>query len=131
MLLTPTYHVFEMYKVHQGARLLENELVCNAYAKGGTKLAALNVSASKKDGVISVSICNLDPTAPAELECRLDGMQAQKASGRVLTAEAMNAHNTFDKPNAIQPTELKGIEIKDGLVRATLPAKSVAILIIQ
>lgn len=132
MLRTPTYHVFEMYKVHQGGKLLDNELTCNGYARGGTKLAALNVSASKgKDGAVYVSICNIDPTAPAELKCSIDGMAVKKATGRVLTGESMNAHNTFDNPNTVQTAELKGIELNDGQIRATLPSKSVTVLRVE
>ena len=87
MFLTPTYHVFEMYKQHQGATLLPNDLTCNAYENNGQKLPALNVSASKsKEGVVTITLCNLDPTIPAELECSLEGMTATKVSGRVLTA---------------------------------------------
>jgi alpha-N-arabinofuranosidase len=132
MLLTPTYHVFEMYKMHQGGKLLNNELTCNTYARGGTKLPALNVSASKsKDGAIYVSICNIDPTVPAELKCTVEGAAVKSVTGRVLTAETMNAHNTFDNPNIVQPAELKGIELKDGQILATLPSKSVTVLRIE
>ncbi len=129
MLVTPTYHVFEMFKVHQGATLLPVDLDGGTYEMNGEKLAALNVSASKdKDGAIHITLANLDPETPAELECTLDGAQAKTVTGRVLTAEAMNTHNTFEKPNTIQPTTLKGAEVKDGKVLVTLPAKSVVVL---
>ena len=129
MIVTPTYHVFEMFKVHQGATMLPSDLTCNAYKMNEDKLPALVVSSSKgKDGVIHISLANLDPDAPAELECSLDGAEAKTVTGCVLTAEAMNTHNTFEKPNTIQPTVLKGIEVKDGKIQATLPAKSVVVL---
>jgi alpha-N-arabinofuranosidase len=51
--------------------------------------------------------------------------------GRILTAEEMNAHNTFDKPNTIEPAEFKGIELKDGIIRVTLLAKSATVLSVQ
>ena len=129
MILTPTYHVFEMYKVHQGAALLENDLVCNVYARDGRKLPALNVSASKnKNGVIHVTLCNLDPEAPSELECTVEGANVKSVSGRVLSAKAMNAHNTFEKPNAISPVKLKNIWLKDNKISVTLSSKSVVVL---
>jgi hypothetical protein len=104
-----------MYKMHQGGKLLDNSLICNAYAKNGTKLPSLNVSASKgKDGAIYISICNLDPTVPAELKCTVDGRTVTKATGRVLTGETMNAHNTFDKPTVVAPADLKGMKSKKG-----------------
>ena len=129
MILTPTYHVFEMYKVHQGATMLPNDLTCNTYQMDDVKLPVLNVSASKdQNGAIHITMCNLDPAVPAELECTLQGSKAKIVSGRVLTAEAMNTHNTFEKPNTISPVVFKEFKLKNGKILATLPAKSVVLL---
>jgi len=87
------------------------------------------VSASKgKDDAVYISVCNLNPNKPAELNCTLEGFKVGSASGRVLTAETMQAHNTFDKPNVVKPAVLEGIQVKDGKLSVTLPACSVAIL---
>ena len=107
MIVTPTYHVFEMYKVHQGAKMLPTDLTCNPYKNNSETLPSLSVSASKdKAGRIHISICNLDPEAPAELMCQLKDYKPNKVTARVLTADVMNAHNTFERPNALTPTEL-------------------------
>lgn len=132
MILTPTYHVFEMYKVHHGAALLENDMVCNVYEENNKKLPMLNVSASKdQDGVIHVTLCNLDPKVPSELECTLEGARVKNVSGRVLTAKVMDAHNTFEKPNTITPAILENIGLKDNQIYITLPSKSVVLLEIR
>lgn len=132
MIVTPTYYVFEMFKVHQGAKLLPSDMVCNPYKSGSETIAGLTASASKdKSGKIHISICNLNPETPAELECITEGFQVQKATGRVLTAEVMNAHNTFEKPDAVTPAEFKNVEIKNGKILATIPSKSVVVLEIQ
>lgn len=132
MIVTPTYYVFEMYKVHQDSTLLPSRLECNAYKSNDEILSALNASASKdENGAIHISLCNLDPKTSATLECELKGASAKKVSGRILTAEAMNAHNTFEQPNAIQPAEFTNAEIKNGKILATLPAKSVVILTVE
>ncbi len=132
MLVTPTYHVFEMFKVHQGGTYLPNDLTCNPYKHNSETIPAISVSASKdKNGAIHITLCNLDPQMPAELICELPGTTPKRVTGRVLTAEKMNTHNTFDKPDAIKPTVLKGLEIKGSCVLATLPAKSVAILTVK
>lgn len=129
MIVTPTYHVFEMYKVHQGAKLLKDDLICNAYQIDDKTLPSLNVSASKaNDGAVNITICNLNPKADAELECHIKGMPIKTVTARVLTAKEMNTHNTFDNPNAVKPGTLNGIEIKEGVISATLPAKSVSVL---
>lgn len=129
MIVTPTYHIFEMYKVHQGAKYLPSDIICNPYKSGSETLPSISASASKdKSGRIHISICNLNPEAPAELECSLEGFKVQKVTGRVLTADVMNAHNTFEEPDAVRPAEFKGMEVKDGKILATIPSKSVVVL---
>jgi alpha-N-arabinofuranosidase len=129
MTVTPTYWVFEMYKAHQGARFLPADINCAAYKNGSNTLPAVSVSASKdKAGKIHISIVNLNPQQPAEVDCDIVGLQARKISGRILTAEVMNAHNTFDKPDAVKPVEFKGVQVKDGKILATIPSKSVVVL---
>jgi alpha-N-arabinofuranosidase len=129
MILTPTYHVFEMYKVHHDATLLPVELQCGDYQFGDEKIPALNVSASKdKSGRIHISLCNLDPKNSARIVCELRGIRAKKISGRVLTAEAMTAHNTFDRPEAIHPVAFDKFKIKGDILTVTLPSKSVVVL---
>jgi alpha-N-arabinofuranosidase len=132
MVLTPTYYVFEMYKVHQGAKYLPIDIECQPYKYGNETLAGVTASASKdKSGEIYISICNLNPNEPADLECSLQGYKAQKVTGRVLTAEAMNAHNTFENPDVIKPAEFSGAQIKDDKIVATIPSKSVVVLAVE
>ncbi len=132
MIVTPTYHVFEMYKVHQGATYLPSDLNCNMYRYDSQELPTLVCSASKdKAGKIHLSICNINPKAPAELVCEVRGATVKSVTGRVLTASKMNTHNTFDKPDAVKPTALDGIKLQDGKILATLPSKSIAVLTIE
>ncbi|MDA2926581.1 hypothetical protein MYX78_05010 [Acidobacteria bacterium AH-259-G07] len=72
-----------------------------------------------------------DPHNAAQLDCELRGVKARKVSGRVLTAKAMNAHNTFDQPNAVHPEVFEAVELSDQALKATLPAKSVVVLEIE
>ena len=74
---------------------------------------------------------DLDPAVPAELTCELKGVTAKSVRGRVLTDEKMNAHNTFEKPDAVKPAEFKAFELKDGKLHATLPSKSVVLLTVE
>jgi alpha-N-arabinofuranosidase len=132
MILTPTYHVFEMYKVHQDATFLPHRLACGTYTLGGNSLPQLSATASRdKSGKLHVSAANLDPNRPAPLVCRFEGFSPRRATGRVLTAEAMNAHNTFDQPHAVQPGTLDGITVSEGRVEVTLPPKSVVVLALE
>ena len=64
IVLTPTYHIFEMYKVHQDATLLPLDLSCEEYAYGDYRMPSLSASASKDAaGRVHLSICNLNPNA--------------------------------------------------------------------
>ncbi|HEX9653518.1 MAG TPA: alpha-N-arabinofuranosidase [bacterium] len=132
MILTPTYHVFEMYKVHQDATLLPIDLQCADYAFGEEKLAAVNASASKdKSGKVHITLCNLDPKNAAKIDCELRGITAKKITARVLTAPAMNSRNTFELPDVVKPEAFKDAKLNSGMLTATLPAKSVVLLEIE
>jgi alpha-N-arabinofuranosidase len=132
MLLTPTFHVFEMYSVHQGATLLPSDLTCADYQFGSQKIAGLSASASRdKAGKIHITLCNLNPNSSAELSCELQGDKAKRASGRVLTASEMQAHNTFDAPDTVRPSEFKDVKLTSEGLTVTLPAKSVVVLEIE
>src|SRR5690606_3886824 len=97
MLLTPTYHVFEMYRVHQGATLIPLVVQAPPYAAGATPLPSVHASASRDaQGVLHVSLVNLDPSRSAELTLRLEGHAPKSVKGRVLTARAINAVNDFE-----------------------------------
>ena len=132
MIVTPTYHVFEMYAVHQDATWLPTELNAADYRFDGNKIPGLDVSASRdKSGKIHVTLCNLDPNRPAELSCQLIGAKADRISGRVLTAAEMTAHNTFRQPENVKPVEFKDYILGDPFIHVTLPAKSVVVLEIE
>lgn len=132
MILTPTYHVYEMYTVHHDARLLPADLTCADYEFNNAKVPGLNVSASRDQAdKIHVSLSNLNPNTPAELTCELQGAKARNLSGRILTAPAMNAHNTFAQPDAVRPATFDGAKLTDTGFTATLPAKSVVVLEIE
>jgi alpha-N-arabinofuranosidase len=132
MLLTPTYHVFEMYTVHQEAKLLPTDLQCADYEGGGNKIPGLSVSASQDAaGKIHVTLCNLNPNTPAEVSCELAGAKAKTLSGRMLTAGEINAINTFDKPENVKPAVFNGFKVSESGFTATLPGKSVVTLELQ
>jgi alpha-N-arabinofuranosidase len=126
MLLTPTYHVFDMFKCHQDAELLSCSTDCAEYGFNGEKLPQLSVSVSKDcSGRINMTVCNLDPNKSAEMDCQLVGAGISEVSGRLLTAPFMNMHNTFDKPDQVRPVEFKDISVYENGFAAGLPPMSV------
>ena len=80
---------------------------------------------------VHVSLANTSPTQPVTLGLRVSGLTAKAVSGRVLTASAMNAHNTFDAPNAVQPAAYNGATLKGDTLEVKLPAKSVVVLALK
>ncbi len=132
MIVTPTYHVFDMYQVHQDAVLLPVDVQSIPYSQDKEEIVGLSVSASRDaDGTIHVSLCNLDPKQEAPVDIDLKGAKPTSVSGRVLTAEVMNAHNTFADPDAIFPIPFDAVRLQDGRVTAVLPPKSVVVLTIK
>lgn len=129
MILTPTYHVFEMFTPHHDATLLPSEIQGEDYTFGGQKLPGVTVSASRdQSGTIHVSLCNLDPNRPAGINAELRGASLKTISGRVLTSAGMTAHNTFDKPDALKPTSFEGARLARNGFTATLPPMAVVVL---
>jgi alpha-L-arabinofuranosidase len=129
MLLTPTYHVFEMYKPFQDATLLPTELATPDYKHGDVAIPAVSVSAARTaDGKIALALVNTNPSQVARVTAKIAGASAKKMSARILTTDAMNAHNTFDKPNAVQPAAFNGGKARGDSWVFDLPAKSVVVV---
>ncbi|WP_311271133.1 alpha-L-arabinofuranosidase C-terminal domain-containing protein [Sphingobium sp. WCS2017Hpa-17] len=129
MVLTPTYHVFEMYKPWQGATVLPIELITPWYHKDRFVMPAVSGSAVRgKDGKVHVGLSNLDPNQPNTVTMKLDGLSVKAVSGRVLTAAAINAYNTFDAPETVHPAPFSGAQVSHGILTVTLPPKSITVL---
>jgi alpha-N-arabinofuranosidase len=132
MIVTPTYLVFEMYAPHQAARLIPSDLESVDYEFDNNKIPAINVSASHDEtGKIHVTLCNLNPNAPAEVNCELKGAKVAKMTGQVLTAAEMNARNTFEKPENLKLADFSAFKTTASGFTTTLPAKSVVMLELQ
>jgi alpha-N-arabinofuranosidase len=132
MTVTPSYWVFEMDTVHHDATLLPSELQSVDYAFGDKTIPAVSASASRNQaGKIHVTLCNLNPNQSIVVPCELPGARVRKISGRVLTAPEMNAHNTFDQPDKVKPTEFNSFKLMDNGFVTTLPAKSVVVLEVE
>ena len=124
MVLTPTYHVFDLYKAHQDAQEIDCHVDADAVGEGEWTIPQVTASASVKDGVTTVTLANLSCDAPVELV--IEGMTAQSATGRMLHGR-MDQYNDFDNaPLAVE--KLDGIAVADGKVTVTLPPCTVAAL---
>ena len=129
IILTPTYHVMEMYNVHQNATLLPISLSSENYNLGGKGLPSLSASASKDSaGLIHVSITNINAEKPESVSISLEGANCKKVTGRILTAAKLQDHNTFNDPDKIVPQSFSGAVLKDNVINVTIPPFSVVVL---
>jgi len=129
MILTPTYHVFEMYKPHQNATSLPMELASPNYTVGGKSIPAVSASASRDAaGAVHISLVNCEPNTALTVSCKLAGLTAKSVTGRVLTSPAMDSHNSFAEPEVVKPVAFNGATLKGDMLEIVLPAKSVVVL---
>jgi alpha-N-arabinofuranosidase len=90
---------------------------------------AVSASASRdRSGVVHVTLANLDPTRPHDVAMELSGTNATRATGRILTAPAMNSHNTFEQPEAEKPAPFTGARVAGNRLSMSLPAHSVVVV---
>ena len=129
MLLTPTYHVMEMYNVHQDATLLPLDLKCNQYGAGSEKLPAISASASRdSQGLTHISLVNIDAKNVQEISVDLRGAKYTSVSGKILVSERLQDHNSFAAPDKIKPAVFKQVVLSGNTLKVTLPAHSVVVL---
>ena len=129
MLLTPTFHVFEMFTVHHDAKLVPAEVKSARYEAGQESVPMVNLSASRRqNGELNVTLCNLDPSREAAVDCQVSGVKVQTLTGRVLTADSLTAHNTFDKPEVVKPVPFNKFAASAGGFSVLLPPKSVVLV---
>jgi alpha-L-arabinofuranosidase len=132
ILLTPTYHVFNMFKVHQDAELLPLSMDCGEYRLNGQVIPQVSASASVDgENKIHISLCNLHPDEAVNITCLIRGGNYAKVSGSILTASEMNARNTFDNPSALKPEIFAGAVCKNGELAVSLPSKSIVVLTVE
>jgi alpha-N-arabinofuranosidase len=129
IILTPTYHVMEMYNVHQDATMLPITVNSNDYKMGKEKLKAVSASASKdKNGITHISLVNIDASKPQDINISFAGGNYKNVSGRILTAEKLQSYNSFENPDKVKPASFNGAKLNESSLKLTLPPFSVVVL---
>lgn len=136
MILTPTYYVFEMYKKHQGAKLVPLHLISPSYNVGGSSIDAVNGSASIDNaGKMHISLVNLNVESSESVTINLLNTKYMKLSGDVLDAKAVTTVNTFERPGNVKIAGFSDYKLSGGennqTLTVTLPAHSVVMLNIE
>ena len=131
MILTPTYYVYRMYVPFQDATSLPVRIDTPSYRYGSIVLPAVDATAARDAaGAVHLALVNLDPHRAARVSARIAGVSAESARGEVLTARAMDAHNTFAHPDAVRPVPFGGRD-EGGRLVFRLPPKSVAVVTVR
>lgn len=127
MVKTPTYHVFKMYAVHQDATLLPLDLKSEYYKYEGEEIQALTASASKKDGVVSITLTNANPEKDLDLEITVD-RQLKLLGGQVVSGKKMTDYNDFGREEKVSLLDYDPGKLEDGLLKIKVPSKSVVLV---
>ena len=132
MIVTPTYHVMEMYAVHHDALLLPVTVAGSKYAVGEKSLPAVSVSASRdRSGATHVSLVNIDMGHSQDVVVEIHGAAFTSVSGRVLASGKVQDHNTFDDPARVKPAEFGGARLDGTTLHVKLPPCSVVVLALK
>ena len=128
MLLTPTYHVFDLYKGHQNATLLESFIDSDIIEVVGKKIPKIHESASiDENGNITVTLCNVSVTQAEQIRLNLLGTNIEGIMARIVQG-GKNAHNTFENLDEITVSDFDGYKIEGNDVVIDLPACSVLLI---
>lgn len=129
LVLTPTYHVMEMFNVHQDATMLPLTVKSNDYTFKNETLKAISASASKDaQGLTHISVVNIDATKEQEFSIDVRGAKYSGVTARILTSPKIQDHNTFEKPDNIKPAAFKGVSLSGNVLKGKLPPFSVVVL---
>jgi alpha-L-arabinofuranosidase len=132
MVLTPTYYTFQMYVPFQDARSLPLAIKDNtSYTLGATTIPGVSASAARaRDGKVYLALVNTDPHHAVDVAVEVAGTKVKGAAGKVLTSAAMDAHNTFQNPQAIKPAAF-GARAAGGKLSVKVPAKAVMVVALE
>ena len=104
MAVTPTFHVYEMYRAHQGATGLRAEIEkAPVIGHGDRTQPSVSVSASRSGRKVLLTLVNQHPTETVDAAIGLSGGDAEDATGQSLTGPSVRAENTVEEPTSVAP----------------------------
>jgi alpha-N-arabinofuranosidase len=124
--LTPTYHVFDMYSVHQNARAVRTIFSSPPldYTRNGqpANMRGLAGSASLRDRQLVLTVTNPAIKNARETEIAVRGATIKAVRAVSLTADDIHTHNTFEDPRRIEPKPVSITPTGNLIVHAFAPA---------
>ena len=131
MVVTPTYHVFDMYKVHQNATLVDSYLKVEHEVYEDITIPTLHESASiDTNGHLNITLCNLSNTRVETIKAQIIGKGYTEITGKIITGE-MTAHNTFDSPETVTLQEFNQFDLTTEGFNVEIPPRSVVGIVLK
>jgi len=129
MVVTPTYHAFMLYKPFMDSTFIPAEFDdMDEYTLGEISVPRVSASAAKTaDGELVIALVNLHPEDSISVEAEFEGFTAESATARTLSADAMDAHNSFEAPLNVVPQDIE-VDLEEDDVEVELPAMSVTVI---
>ncbi|MAL16754.1 MAG: alpha-N-arabinofuranosidase [Balneola sp.] len=149
MFLTPTYHVFHFYKVHQNSVLLPIHIHAKKYEGPGDKevqdrfeladsepgVPVISATASRdKNRVMHFTVTNTHPKESNDVIIEIRGAEANRivsGSGRLLTANSVDAVNTVNNPQQVAPVSFENARLRDGKLSLEIPPHSIVVISVE
>lgn len=123
---------------HEGLMFISAQAVQCSFAKdkinfdtegGNESIPWITGSASLKENLLNISLVNTHINEPVEIELDIRGcVSAEVKKHRILTADDIHAHNTFDEPKRLQPASESLNRVVGENLRVTLPISSVNVI---
>ena len=126
MVKTPTYHVFDLYQVHQENDLLASSLETEQVGLEDEYMVPnLTESVSvDADGVLHITMTNVDLEKAYPVKAVLLGKEAGEIKAEIVTGH-MQDKNTFEEPETVGVQGFDGVQAAKEGISFTIPACSV------
>lgn len=128
MVLTPTYHVFEMYNVHQDAEYLASDIITpKTKCDRAIDVPVVDITASKKDGELHLSLVNTDLKNSKKVLVTFDDPKSVSKilSARVLSSKDVRDYNDFGSTDKVAPKAFSDYKLTRQGLELVLPPVSV------
>ena len=131
MVLTPTYHVFDLFKSHQDATLVESDIQSEKVGTENAQIPQISASASlDNSNVLNLTVVNTSINQMDLAECIIPDKRINTVSGLILSNK-MDAYNSFELPDYVNIKNFDEISVSKEKLTFKIPPCSVMKIAIQ
>ncbi len=122
LVLTPTYHIMNMYKVHQEARLINLKINSEIYKINENEIPAISGSASlDKNDLLHLSLANIHGSKTIDVAIEIQGRVVNYITANMLTSSKLQDHNNFGQPERVTPVVFYDFLLMDNCLQIKMP----------